>query len=307
MYKTEYGSFDGNSWEAFCQTCFKLKYESNGYQELTAWQGDLGIEGFTRDGIVFQCYCPDEEYEPSTLYEKQRDKITKDLKKLDAKKEDLKKYLKDTKIKKWIFVTPGYKNKELVKHCRDKADEYRAMSLEILDSDFDVFVQDLGFFAEQIPYVVGFNGKKVEVNHIPESKENQERWKNSSISLVQTANRKNTHRVSDNVPKREEKINKLTSLTISHFLNGNLMLGKIQTSFPDDYEKFVRIISQYEEKVEEMCITNSSDSNTLYDKIAVDLKAKIASSFPYLDEITIERLTNQVLADWILRCPIEFE
>lgn len=182
--------------------------------------------------------------------------------------------MKDTKIKKWIFVTPGYKNKELVKHCRDKAEEYRRMSLDILDSDFDVFVQDLGFFAEQIPYVVGFNGRKIEVNHISESKENQERWKNSSISLVQTANRKNTHRVSDNVAKRDEKINKLTSLTISHFLNGNLMLSKIQSSFPDDYEKFVRVISQYEEKVEEMCITNSSDSNTLYEKIAVDLKAK---------------------------------
>jgi len=39
MIKTIYGSFDGNSWEVFCQVCLKLKYESEGYQELPAWQG----------------------------------------------------------------------------------------------------------------------------------------------------------------------------------------------------------------------------------------------------------------------------
>jgi hypothetical protein len=53
MYKTAYGTFDGNSWEDFCQQCFKLKYENDGYQEMPAWQGDLGIEGFTRSGILW--------------------------------------------------------------------------------------------------------------------------------------------------------------------------------------------------------------------------------------------------------------
>jgi len=82
MIKTLYGNFDGDSWEGFCQQCLKLKYETDGYQEMPAWQGDLGIEGFTRSGIMFQCYCPDEDYDPDLLYEKQRDKITADLKKL---------------------------------------------------------------------------------------------------------------------------------------------------------------------------------------------------------------------------------
>ena len=82
MLVTAHGTFDGDSWEKFCQVCFKLKYEVDGYQEIPAWQGDFGIEGFTRTGTLFQCYCPDEDYSGDELYEKQRDKITEDLNKL---------------------------------------------------------------------------------------------------------------------------------------------------------------------------------------------------------------------------------
>lgn len=64
MIKGKYSTYDGNSWEDFCQICLKLKFESEGYQELPAWQGDMGIEGFTRTGKVFQCYCPDDDYDP---------------------------------------------------------------------------------------------------------------------------------------------------------------------------------------------------------------------------------------------------
>lgn len=124
MLKCKYGTYDGNSWEKLCQVCLKMKFELEGYQELPAWKGDMGIEGFTRTGMVFQCYCPDEDYEPNTLYEKQRDKVTKDLRKLETYFNDLKGFLRDITISKWIFLTPMYKNKELVKHCHDKAEEY---------------------------------------------------------------------------------------------------------------------------------------------------------------------------------------
>ena len=83
LFQTEYGPFDGDSWEAFCQKCLKIRHIKEGYIPMPAhFNGDLGIEGFTREGIVYQCYCPDENYGPKDLYEHQRDKIRDDLKKL---------------------------------------------------------------------------------------------------------------------------------------------------------------------------------------------------------------------------------
>ena len=182
MYKTPYGNFNGDSWEDFCQLCFKLKYENDGYQEMPAWQGDLGIEGFTRSGIFFQCYCPDTEYNPDKLYEMQRDKITTDLGKLVTYDKELKAYLKTIQVTKWIFVTPEYKKKDLVKHCQDKAEEYRKITSSILAPDFDVLVHDIDFYSEQIPIFLNFREKKLDID--PKEKKSDSEiadWKQFSI------------------------------------------------------------------------------------------------------------------------------
>ena len=307
MYKTEYGDFDGNSWEDFCQMCFKHKYEKDGYQELPAWQGDLGIEGYTREGKVFQCYCPDENYNFDILYEKQRDKITKDLKKIKKNQNELKKYLGSQKIVCWIFVTPEYKNKELIRHCAEKAIEYRNENLDILDPKFDILVHDLDFFKEQIPLIIDGKGKKIELNHLDETNENISLWSNSEVDLVENAKRKNNHRINPNAKNRDVKIQKLTDHTITNFINGNVTIKLLEQKFPDDYEKLIRVISQFEKKVEESCITNEGSSKELYDSIEFELKSRISKTLSYIDDITIIKLTEQILADWILRCPIDFE
>jgi hypothetical protein len=308
MYKTQYGDFTGEKWEDFCQLCFKRKYETDGYQEMPAWQGDLGIEGYTRNGVLFQCYCPDEEYTGDELYEKQRDKITADLKKLQTNEAELKKYLKDIKVTKWIFVTPGYKKKDIVKHCHDKAEEYRNLKLSILDDSFDVLIHDIEFFSAEIPTVLNFRQDKIEIDPLSQpSEEEITDWKTKQISLVDNAIRKHGQRLDSGVVNRDKRINTLTQTSVENFLNGNSTIKIIQDKFPKDYEKFIRVVSQYETKVVELCAANTGNNNDLYKKIGEELCTKLKEAFAYIDQVTIDRLTEQVMADWILRCPINFE
>ena len=63
----------------------------------------------------------------------------------------------------------------------------------------------------------------------------------------------------------------------------------------------------YEKTVEEMCITNTDDNNLLYERIKQKLKERLMQTFPYIEDITLEKLMKGVVADWILRCPINFE
>ena len=309
MLKTKYGSFDGNTWEEFCQACLKLKYEKEGYQELPAWQGDMGIEGYTRTGIVFQCYCPDEEYESSLLYEKQRDKATADLKKLKSREKDLKAYLGEIKIEKWYFLTPIIKNKELVRHCKSKADEYKKEKLDILSTDFDVLAYDVDFFLGEIPLLFpNSNSKKLEIQNQEIIEENDIiEWKDQSISLVEHAIRKHTLRLSTDAKNKESKVNTLTDNTIKDFLDGDFIVQKWAEMYQSDYEKFQRIVGAFEKEVEALCIVNTIENNILYDNIKSELKMKLNQNFAYLDSLTIDKLTNRVMADWILRCPIDFE
>lgn len=308
MYKTVHGTFNGDSWEDFCQICFKKKYESEGYQEMPAWQGDLGIEGFTRTGILFQCYCPDEEYAPDDLYDKQRDKITNDLKKLIAYQKELKSYLKTIKVKQWIFVTPGYKKKDIVRHCQEKAEEYKKLNLSILDPSFDVLIYDIGHFATEIPLVLDYRRKKIEIVSLTDSSEEEiEEWKEGKSLLVDNALRKHGQRLPPDVPNREKKIDLLTNNTIEHSLDGDITLSLMATNFPEDYEKFLRVVGMYEKKVKELCVLNTGDNNLLYARIESELNTKLREAFGYIEQVTIDRLTEKVLANWILDCPINFD
>lgn len=305
MIKTTYDNFDGNSWEEFCQVCLKLKYESEGYQALPAWQGDLGIEGFTRTGKAFQCYCPDEDYEPQTLYEKQRNKITTDLGKLKKNELELKKYLNGVLIQQWIFLTPMYKNKELVKHCQTKASDLKNINLNILSKDFDVLIYDIDYFAAQIQIVKGMTNKKLEI--LADRDESKDiNWKETNIDLVNNAVTKHGKIIPES-PNKEEKINKLTNFTIGDFLDEQQLVTEWKNLIPNDYEKFLRLVSDYEKTVEEMCIIKTDENNLLYDRIKHELRERLKQTFPYLEDITLEKLMKGVVADWILRCPINFE
>ena len=140
MYHTKHGLFDGDSWEQIMQICFRLKYESEYYQPIPASSGDCGIEGFTKTGKVFQCYCPDNNINSPALYEKQRDKITKDLKKLSLYQERLKLFLSGVKIKEWIFVTPENRMNDLIIHCNNKVSEVVGWDLSIIDKTFNIVI-----------------------------------------------------------------------------------------------------------------------------------------------------------------------
>ncbi len=309
MIKTEFGTFDGNKWESISQLCFKNNFREESYQEIKATPGDFGIEGFTRTGKAFQCYCPDEHYSTDKLYEKHRDKITKDLKKLKTYEKQLLKILGNTKIKKWYFVTPTYAKNEIVGHCSQKKEEVKKWNLEIIDNDdFEVIFEDINFLH---PFLnTALENSKIKIDVIPETQvqaSDKLKWKDSEISLIETSQIKNAYRINDSSPNHESKLDKLVDLNVQNYLEGNNILFKWKEDYPIDYENFLDITSSIESEIEERCITNTKEPSELYEDFRVLLKSELQNSFKNLAPQMISKLTNWALADWIFRCPINFE
>ncbi|CAH8713376.1 hypothetical protein M5W83_26740 [Paenibacillus thiaminolyticus] len=62
-----------------------MKFQDEHFTEIPAVHGgDAGIEGFTRLGRVYQCYCPEREYSDDELYDHLRNKMTRDINKLTS-------------------------------------------------------------------------------------------------------------------------------------------------------------------------------------------------------------------------------
>ena len=227
------GEVDGDLWEEYCQKVFRLRYKDNGYQEVPAkYGGDLGIEGFTKDGIVFQCYCPDGVPSSDELYTNQRDKITRDISKLVKNGKDLIKLMGDTKIKEWHFVTPLYENKELLSHCQKKVKEVLEKNCDHISSTFSILVKTDDDYIEERGIIVGVGIYSISISHKVEDTDIID-WKSKNNNLINTLDRK-----LEKIVKDDDKRLRLIEINLKNYLIGQRIMEHIRIGFPEHHEKY---------------------------------------------------------------------
>jgi hypothetical protein len=306
MIQTNYGTFDGDSWEDLCQLVFKSKYKDKQYQEMVASPGDFGIEGFTKlDGVAFQCYCPDNHYTQKELYEKQRDKITKDLEKLRTYEKEIARRLGTTTLKEWVFVTPKITDNNLLKHAQTKQEEIVGWGLSIIHNDFKVIIQDADFFAKEINEIQTVKGSKItlfSVLDLANSTEEQD-----VTVYEENISRKNKVRCTFNGSLNEEKHLKLNLLTSKKWLESDSFLKDIEKKASEIYFQVMRVVSQYESEVEELCITWQGEAEDLIFKVRDELALRIEEAIPALGEAERYRLSDQMTSKWLALCPLGIE
>ena len=79
LMSTCYTNWDGEDWQRHINTLLSLRYGVR-YQTIPDKdQGDWGLEGFSDDGVAYQCYAAEEPLTVSDLTDKQRNKITRDI------------------------------------------------------------------------------------------------------------------------------------------------------------------------------------------------------------------------------------
>jgi hypothetical protein len=306
MIKTNYGIFDGDSWEEICQMCFKSKYHDEGYQYMPALpNGDFGIEGFTKSGKVFQCYCPDFEYDSKNLYENQRDKITRDLNKLKKNEKELLARLSNTKISKWYLVTPYYTDNNLIKHCRAKEKEVKAWKLSIIADDFEVGIFDANDYAIEINQMLSIKGEKLIFDEdVPEFEFIENGKKDFYSGNIE---RKNKFRLNSDLHEKSEKLEKLNQITINYLMTGKETLRNISTRYPKMFYQLIRIINQYETEVEELSLTLEDTPNNLISKVKTDLSSRITKETSSLSETDLNNILNHIISKWLAICQMDFE
>ncbi|MBY8037492.1 hypothetical protein KW477_05785 [Vibrio fluvialis] len=306
MFQSDIGPLDGDSWEKLIQSVFKLKYDS--YQDMVASPGDLGIEGFVLDeGILIQCYCPDENYDTKTLYEKQRDKMTEDLKKLSKNQKEIVSHLGSAKISQWIFITPKISKHDLHAHARSKTEEILSLGLPFIAEDFKVLIKDLDAYIFYIRHLEHLAGKQIcftppQGESIPEPA--------LTTKYDENINDKNEIRsVVKGVYKESVHI-KLNDITKKQYLEGYDILRRIFSQSPELYERISKLVNNFEDDVETLSLTWQGDDPQ---ELISSLENKLLERFKqssYISAIESEDLwsiTRHMIARWIAECPMRIE
>ena len=301
MLKTEYGTYDGDSWEALCQKCFKIKYESDGYQEIIASPGDYGLEGFTRTGIGFQCYCPDEEYTMDELYEKQRDKITKDLKKLKTYEKQICDRLGEVKIRNWFFVSPKFKKNEILKHCSNKITEVRDWGLSFIDPQFDIQIRDIEYYLSEITQVQKNAGVSISYDNSPVIHE----FVKESLydQYITNLSRKNQKRLNTTTG---DKLDKLTEISYMILIKGEDRIRNIMRRSPEIFSSLIRIINQFEDTIQLHSSSWAGTPEELISNIKNELNEIIKNDLTQLSTADRTYIVDSSISKWLALCPLDF-
>jgi len=308
---------DGDEWEEFCQSCLKIKFQHSNFKSVPADScGDYGLDGFDSTGEVFQCYCPEKEYTDKELYEHQRIKVTTDVQKLKTYSDKLRTILNGVKIKKWNFTTPLIKSKELILHCNEKENLVKSWGLDFIDDSFQIGLKDYEYFLPEIPFVLSANnfirpdsakGVDFEIIEPTEDEILAYKTKYNDNEFVNNALRKNKKLFPENGEDFSDRVIKMTDSNIESSIIGETIMKHWSDAYDKQYERFIRVIKSLERKIQKESLFPVEDNLQKLKEIKSEVKATLDKEFPYfLSEGNKVELTESLVADWILKCSLDF-
>lgn len=281
-----------------------MKYSNNeGYQEVPdRYGGDLGIEGFTQTGKAFQCYCPEGEPASDELYEKQRDKITRDINKLLKNEIELKRLFGNITVSEWHFLTPRYDNKELIAHCTVKSNKVRSSGKSHVSKDFTILIRTESDFLPEREIFVSAGQGQINPEIVSISDEEVVEWKESNNEYYMTLERKLKKVIVDENRRNIQIVNSIKS-----YLLGQNILEQIRKDYPTHYEKIISLKNATEINVEIASAVPNGNPGDHLKHTLTEYRDNIDNQLNKSIELsTIIRLGHEAISDWLIRCPLDF-
>jgi hypothetical protein len=193
----------------------------------------------------------------------------------------------------------------LLKHAQTKQEEVVGWGLSIIGPDFKVIMQDADFFAKEINEIQTAKGNKITLFSaldLTNSTEDQD------VTIYEeNISRKNKVRCTFNGVLNEEKHLKLNLLTSKKWLESDPFLKEIEKNASEIYFHVMRVVSQYESEVEELCITWQGEAEGLIFRVRDELALRIGEAIPGLGEAERYRLSDQMTSKWLALCPLGIE
>lgn len=293
----------GEDWQHWANKLLACHYGPTEYQTVPDNdKGDAGIEGFTvSDGHVYQAYGCAEPLFTTERFEKQRDKMTRDIGKFIKNSSVFVKIFGTVKITRWVLFVPYYDSKELVAHASKKTAEVFAAQLPYVAESFRVMVCQEDDFPIERDQLINAGTKALQINHDSASLEQVTEWESSNIGLAKILDDK--LRKLPTIRNNEER-QRFREKVLKWYLEGQVIL-EILRKYPDVFEKVSKAKSHRENFLEMAAVSGNNPQEMLSSSIQ-KLQETLQEQVRELHSISAESLAYGAVADWLLRCPLDF-
>ena len=291
-------------WQERIILLLKQRYGATGFQEIPDRDhGDYGLEGFARDGSVYQCYAAEEPLSTKELYDKQRNKITKDINKFKNNQGDLVKIFGTTKISRWILVVPRWESKDLLKHAEKKAKDIRNANLPCVADDFYIHIVTEDYFSVERQLLLGIGLAKIQVDPDEFETTTVEDWSEENDDFVKELDRKigilNPRLDKNSLVRQRGKF-------ISHYIEGQNVLEKLHFEYSNLYIAVKRLKTNREKFLDTFSLIPTGTPPDMFNRALSEFKNELTDEVKGLSNNTIETLSHEAVSDWLLRCPLDF-
>jgi hypothetical protein len=295
-------------WENHVQLLLKKRYAHppGSYQQISATvHGDCGLEGFAIDSTAYQCYAAQECMGSQQLYAKQRNKITRDIGTLVKKEHELTQILGGVKIGIWNFVVPYWTDKDLLKHASTKSGEVRGLKLKHVEDDFRISVLTADDFAVEAQLLARIDLYKFDPEVPTVSSESLTSWMagTANLDLVKNLARK-AELIGAN--KSERSRIKFQARMAANYIGGSIVLGRLEQELPEIYGKVIDFKVQREADLEAESFSTSKVPSEFFESTLQRYRSELAD-IPGISLRTAATLANEAVADWLFRCPMDFD
>lgn len=294
----------GEEWQQWANQLLTRRYGPAEYQKVPDNdKGDAGIEGFTlTDGHAYQAYGCEEPVSTAKRYENQRDKITQDLNKFVRNNKALTRIFGDVKITRWVLFVPHFDSKELVAHAATKTTEVIAANLPYTDDEFRVAISDEEEFCVERDCLLNSGTLSIELNTGNASGQQVQDWVTSNSQLVETLDRKILK-----LPRIKGEAQRLAfrEQLLNHYLQGQDAWEYLRR-FPLTYEKLFAAKSLRERFLATASMLHTGANEDLLNQALKDFTNTVREETKGIGILTVETLAWEAVADWMIRCPLDF-
>ncbi|HZT68190.1 MAG TPA: hypothetical protein VFC10_00360 [Terriglobia bacterium] len=296
--------WEGKQWQKYIEDLLVLHYGPEDFQRVPdEYQGDLGIEAFTRSGVGVQCYAPQGHLNIKQRYEKHRDKMSADIGKLIANGNGLKAVLGQTILKRWLFIIPDHDNKQLIEFANKKACEVREKSLPYICPDFEIQVHDDGAFPAARAKLLGVTDVQLQLD-VPEAGVTQvQDWASENDSLVRTIDGK-LARVS--TLKSKERRQEFRNLLVARAIEGQNILEQVRKISPDLYERVIELKAARAVTLQMESYMSTVDPADRLTSVVADYVATLHAQVKVLPMGAENVLGYEAVCDWLALCNLDF-
>jgi hypothetical protein len=295
--------WDDKEWEAFCLSLVQERHGPTKVKQVPdQHKGDLGIEFFTVDGCVYQCYAPKFPASIKDRANRIKAKIRLDLNKFAKHKDELSLLFVHNEVKRWILQVPLQDSKEVVLALGALARKIRGVGLPYVSADFEVLAQDQTDFGPERESLRRRAALRAPITITPSADDDVPVWEDDNIELGETLNSKLRRGFpEDDVSRRAS----LFVLFVKQYVDAENLKHTIRKEFPDLWEGLEANIRSAEKNLILLGVESRHPRAILQAELN-DITQRISCQLPTFQISDVEILTRGALADWLMRCPLDF-